>query len=99
MFGLDGIALDVHGIVYALSVIQNKLIRIDPSDGTHQVLLTGEDGLFNPASIAFGTGRGDRKRVFITNFALFDFAEPAASLGPAVLKFDVGAPGLPLPQD
>lgn len=99
LFGLDGIALDVHGIVYALSVIQNKLIRIDPDDGTYETLLTEEDGLFNPASIAFGTGRGDRKSVFISNYALFDFAEPAASLGPAVLKFDVGAPGLPLPQD
>ncbi len=99
LFGLDGIALDVHGIVYALSVIQNKLIRIDPDDCTYETLLTEEDGLFNPASIAFGTGRGDRKSVFISNYALFDFAEPAASLGPAVLKFDVGAPGLPLPQD
>ena len=99
LFGLDGITLDVHGIVYALSVIQNKLIRIDPDDGTYETLLTEEDGLFNPASIAFGTGRGDRKSVFISNYALFDFAEPAASLGPAVLKFDVGAPGLPLPQD
>lgn len=99
LYGLDGIALDVHGMVYALSVIQNTLIRIDPADGTYEVLLTGEDGLFNPASIAFGTGKGDRKSVFISNFALFDFAEPPASLGPAVLKFDVGVPGLPLPQD
>ena len=60
-----------------------------------------EDGLYNPASIAFGTGKGDRKSVFISNYALFpdtpDFGGVGSSLGPAVLKFDVGVPGLPLP--
>jgi sugar lactone lactonase YvrE len=99
LFGLDGIALDVHGSIYALSVIQNKLIRIDPSagNGSYELLLDDNDGLFNPSSIAFGTGKGDRQSVFIVNFGLFFFEEPAASLGPAVLKFDVGVPGLPLP--
>jgi sugar lactone lactonase YvrE len=97
LWGLDGIALDVHGDVYAVSVLQNQLLRIDPSDGSVEVLLTGEDGLFNPASIAFGTGKGDRQSVFMTNFALIPDFEPENSLGPAVLKFDVGVPGLPLP--
>ena len=101
LWGLDGIALDVHGTIYAVSVLQNQLIRIDPTDGSHEVLLTVEDGLYNPASIAFGTGKGDRKSVFISNFALFPdipaFGGVGSSLGPAVLKFDVGVPGLPLP--
>ena len=98
LFGMDGIALDVDGNVYALLVLQNKLVRIDPTDGTYTVLLTGEDdGLFNPASIAFGTGKGDRKSVFITNYAVIKEQEPEGNLGPAVLKFDVGVPGLPLP--
>jgi hypothetical protein len=60
------------------------------------VLLTEEDGLFNPASIAFGTGRGDRKYVFISNFAILE-PGPIGNLGPAVLKYNVGVPGLPLP--
>jgi len=95
LFGMDGIALDVHGNVYALLVLQNKLVRIDPSDGSFTVLLTEEDGLWNPASIAFGTGKGDRESIFITNYAVIP---PGSDIfGPAVLKYDVGVPGLPLP--
>jgi len=94
--GMDGIALDVHGNVYALLVLQNKLVRIDPSDGTFVTLLTEEDGLWNPASIYFGTGKGDRTSVFISNYAVLP-PEPANSLGPAVLKYNVGVPGLPIP--
>jgi sugar lactone lactonase YvrE len=96
LFGMDGIALDVHGNVYALLVMQHKLVRIDPNDGSYTVLLTEEDGLFNPASIAFGTGRGDRKYVFMSNFAILE-PGPVGNLGPAVLKYNVGVPGLPLP--
>jgi sugar lactone lactonase YvrE len=94
--GMDGIALDVHGNVFALLVLQHKLVRIDPSDGSHSVLLTEEDGLYNTASIAFGTGRGDRESVFLSNFALLP-PEPAGSLGAGVLKYNVDVPGLPLP--
>ncbi len=97
LFGMDGIALDVKGNVYALLVLQDKLVKIDPTDGSYTVLLNGEDdGLFNPASIAFGTGMGDRKSVFITNYAVIE-PGPEGNYGPAVLKFDVGVPGLPLP--
>lgn len=96
LYSMDGIALDIHGNIFALLVIQNKLVRIDPDDGSHEVLLTDEDGLFNPASIAFGTGQGNRQQIFLSNFALLP-PEPAASLGPGVLSFDVGVPGLPLP--
>ena len=94
--GLDGIALDVHGNVFALQVLPNKLVRIDPNDGSYTVLLTEADGLYNPASITFGTGAGDRQAVFMSNYALLPPA-PAASLGPGVLSLDVGVPGLPLP--
>jgi sugar lactone lactonase YvrE len=93
---MDGIAVAEDGSVYALLVIQNKAVRIDPSDGSSTVLLTDADGLWNPASIIFGTGESDRESVFITNYAVLPPA-PDDSLGPAVLKFDVGVPGLPLP--
>lgn len=94
--GIDGIALDVHGNVFALLVMQHKLVRIDAYDGTLTVLLTGEDGLFNPASISFGTGSGGRQYVFMSNFALLG-PGPENNLGPSVLKYDVGVPGMPLP--
>ena len=96
LFGMDGIALDVHGNVYALLVLQNKLVRIDPTDGSTTFLLDEDDGLWNASSLAFGTGKGDRESIFITNYAVLP-PEPANSLGPAVLKYDVGVPGLPLP--
>lgn len=95
---MDGIALDVRGNVYALLVLQNKFVRINPADGSHTLLLDQSDGLHNGASVAFGTGKGDRKSVFITNYAVLPIGDPpAGSLGPAVLKVDVGVPGLPIP--
>ena len=97
LFGMDGIALDVDGNIYALLVLQNKMVKIDPTDGTYTVLLNGEeDGLFNPASIAFGNKKGDQKSVFITNYAVIE-PGPEGNHGPAVLKFDVGTQGLPVP--
>lgn len=96
LWSLDGIAFDVHGDVYAALVLQNKLVRIDPEEGTATLLLDQEDGLLNPASLAFGTGKGDRQSLFIANYAVFPPVS-ANSLGPAVLKVDVGVPGLPLP--
>jgi sugar lactone lactonase YvrE len=96
LFSMDGIALDVHGNVYALLVLQNKLVRIDPTDGSTTLLLDEDDGLWNASSLAFGTGKGDRKSLFMVNYAVLP-PEPANSLGPAVLKLDIGVPGLPLP--
>jgi sugar lactone lactonase YvrE len=96
LFGMDGIALDVQGNVYALLVLQNKLVRIDPTDGSTTLLLDEDDGLWNASSIAFGTGKGDRTSVFIANYAVLP-PEPINSLGPAILKLNVGVPGLPLP--
>jgi sugar lactone lactonase YvrE len=96
LYGMDGIALDVHGNIFALLVMQHKLVRIDPNDGSFTLLLADEDGLFNPASITFGTGKGNRQHVFLSNFALLP-PEPDASLGPAVLSYDVGVAGQPIP--
>jgi sugar lactone lactonase YvrE len=95
---MDGIALDVEGNVYALLVLQDRFVRIDPSNGSHTLLLDQTDGLHNGASITFGTGEGDGKSVFISNYAVLPIGDPpAGSLGPAVLKVGVGVPGLPIP--
>ena len=96
LFGMDGIALDEEGNVYALLVLQHKLVLIDPDDGTSTLLLSEEDGLWNGASLAFGTVEGDQESLFIANYAVLP-PEPTNSLGPAVLKYDVGVSGLPLP--
>jgi sugar lactone lactonase YvrE len=92
LYPLDGIALDVHGNIYALVIAQSKLVRVTP-DGTITTLATADDGLDFPASASFGTGKGQRKSLFVTNYAI----GPPGGPGPGVLKVDVGIPGLPLP--
>jgi sugar lactone lactonase YvrE len=89
LYGMDGIALDASGNVYALLVLPHKLVRIDPADGTTTPLLSEEDGLWNPASIVFGTQESDADSIFITNYAVLP-PEPTNNLGPALLKYDVG---------
>jgi sugar lactone lactonase YvrE len=91
LFGADGIALGVSGNVYAVVNPQSTLVRI-AGDGSIAMLATAADGLDNPASLAFGTGKGDRQSLFVVNFAIF-----SASPAPALLKVAVGEPGLPLP--
>lgn len=95
LFGMDGIAFDSEGTVFAALVLQNQLVRIDPGDGSFEVLLTAEDGLHNPASLAFGTTEGDRTSLYITNYAVLD-PEPEDSPGPAVLSIETGVEGAPL---
>jgi sugar lactone lactonase YvrE len=90
IFGVDGLALDVLDNIYAVSVTDDKLVRVNLAD-TSLTVLVENDGLDGPASLAFGTGKGARKYVFIANFALFSGANPG------VVKFDVGVLGLPLP--
>jgi sugar lactone lactonase YvrE len=90
---LDGIALDVHGNIFALVINQNKLVRIDAHTKEITTLATAADGLDFPASLAFGSGKGYRQSVFVTNFAI---GLPGGT-GPALLNVEVGTPGLPLP--
>jgi sugar lactone lactonase YvrE len=94
VYGPDGLALDVFGNIYAPLVFQDKLIRINPVDGSTTELATIDDGLDEPASLAFGTGKGDRQAIFLTNFAVIP---EDGGAGPALLKVEIGVPGLPLP--
>lgn len=95
LYSLDGIAVDRHGDVYGALVFQNRLVKIDRRTGDVATLLDESDGLWNPASVAFGAGRRDRDRLYITNYAVVP-PIPPANLGPAVLAFDAGVPGWPL---
>jgi sugar lactone lactonase YvrE len=93
LFGADGLALDVHGNLFVANSGQSTLLRVTAT-GAITTLATAVDGLDSPSSLAFGTGRGDRQALFFVNFALF---APPASAHPALLRFEVGVPGLPLP--
>ena len=94
VYGPDGLALDVFGNLYIPLVFQDKVVRLDPVDGSVTELATVDDGLDEPASLAFSTQKGDRQAVFVTNFAVLP--EDGGS-GPALLKMEIGVPGRPLP--
>ena len=93
LVGVDGLALDVHGNIFAVNVAANLLLQIalDGAPPVVTILATADDGLDGPASLAFGTGKGERQSLFITNFALL------SGQNPALLKVDAGVPGQPLP--
>jgi sugar lactone lactonase YvrE len=91
LVGVDGIALDVHGAIYAVIGQQNLVLRLG-TDGTIETLATAADGLNMPSTAAFGTAAGDRQTLYIANFSIFS---PAPTAG--VLTLDLGVPGLPLP--
>ena len=93
MIGPDGLALDVFGNIYVPMVFQNKLLRIDPADSSLTELATVDDGLDEPASLTFSTQKGDRQTVFVTNFSVMQ----DGGAGPALLRVEIGVPGLPLP--
>jgi len=90
LWGADGVAMDNQDNLYVAANAKGQIDRIDPS-GHLQVLAAGEPLSF-PSDIVFGTGRGERTQVFISNFAAF----PTSTGAPGVLEMDVGIPGRPL---
>lgn len=90
---LDGLALDVHGDIYVPVINQSRIVRVEADGGTIEQVAGPGDGLDFPASLAFGTGKGERQSMFVTNFAI----GPPGGAGPGILKLDIGTPGQPLP--
>jgi sugar lactone lactonase YvrE len=88
---IDGIALDVHGTIYAGLIGQNRVVAVNPASGGVTQLAGPADGVDGPASLAFGAGNGERQSLYFTNYAILSHAHPG------VLKMDVGVPGMPLP--
>jgi sugar lactone lactonase YvrE len=88
---VDGLAMDVHGAIYAALIGQDRVVTVNPDTGDITQLVGAADGVDGPASLAFGTGRGNRQDLYFTNYAVLSRAHPG------VLKMDVGVPGMPLP--
>jgi sugar lactone lactonase YvrE len=91
--GMDGIALDRSGTLYAAVNTQDRVATVDRR-GRVQVLAEGAP-LDSPSSFAFGTARGDQHTLYVANFAILRFlaGEPA---NPGVLSLRVQVPGAPL---
>ncbi len=96
----DGLALDVLGNVYVAVVSRNAIVRINASDKSQETIaaLFAGTPLDTPASLAFGTGKGGRTNLFITNLGWMSVIVPGPSWpGPGLVKIDAEIPGLPLP--
>ena len=92
--GVDGIAIDRRGTLWAAVNTQNRLATVD-NNGTVSVIAQGPP-LDGPSSFAFGTGHGDKKTLYVTNFAIVSVltGQPAH---PAILSLPAQVPGLALP--
>jgi sugar lactone lactonase YvrE len=90
---LDGLALDAHGDIYATAITGQAIVKVARDGSSTETVATVDDNLDFPASIAFGTGKGERQSAFVTNGSL---AGPGRA-GPGVAKIHIGTPGMPLP--
>jgi sugar lactone lactonase YvrE len=87
----DGIALDVHGNLYVAVLTRSAVVRINLLDKSQETVAAIFGSPFDfPASLAFGTGKGERMNLFVTNLGLGGWA------GPSLMKIDAGVPGRPL---
>ena len=91
ILGIDGLAVDVHGTVYACVIAQSTIVRIG-DDGSIETLADADDGINGASSIAFGQGRRDRKSLYGVNFGIFS---PVPT--PSLFRLPVGVPGAPQP--
>ena len=79
--------------LYVAANAERDIVRISPRGKLHVIAsFAAGDPLFSPSDIAFGSRRGDRKEIFITNFARF-----TDGVGAGVAKMGVGIGGAPLP--
>lgn len=99
IFGIDGIAFDVRGDIYAAVIAQSAVRKINRGSNTFETLGEGGPGspVLDTSSVAFGTGKGKRSTLYAVNFGVFSQADFDPDPRPAILEFDVGVAGMPLP--
>jgi len=104
----DGIALDVHGNLYVAVLTRSAVVRLNLLDKSQETVAAFRipDTLplyapFDfPASLFFGTGKGERTSLFVTNLGMgaasVPLPPPLQWPGPGLVKIDAGVPGRPL---
>jgi len=95
----DGLAMDVHGNAYVSATSRCAVLRIDAVTREQTTVAAWPDvPLDAPVNLAFGTGKGDRKSLFVTNMGVAGILDPSRTWpGPGLVKIDVGVAGSPLP--
>ena len=99
----DGLTLDVFGNLYVVVLTQSAIVRINLSDKEQETVAAFlaptplNAPLDVPASIFFGTGKGERTNIFVTNQGIGASIVPGLPwAGPGLVKIDAGVPGRPL---
>lgn len=90
LLGLDQLAIDVQGNVYAAENFPNRIVRITPQKKV-EILATAADGLDFPVNISFGpkipgNGTDKRDQLYFTSLNTM-----------TLLSIDIGIPGIPMP--
>lgn len=89
--GTDGIAVDRAGTIYAAVNTQNLIATIDKHGS---VSVYAQSSLFDsPSGVAFGTGHGDKKTAYISNFAIVNQLAGLPA-HPGILSMPVPVPGV-----
>jgi len=97
---LDGLALDVQGNVYIAVPSRAAIVRINADDLSQETIAAYPASPLPdaPLSVAFGTGKGERESLFVSNGGISRMIVPGLPwAGPGLLKIEVGIPGRPLP--
>jgi hypothetical protein len=103
----DGLVLDVHGNLYVAVLTRSAVVRIDARDLSQETVAVftalspvgppPDAPLDFPASLFFGTGKGERTNLFVTNLGMgASRVPPLPWAGPGLVKIDAGVPGDPL---
>lgn len=88
LLGVDGLAFDVHGNLWAAVIAQSTIVRVS-SSGAITTIATAADGLDWASSLAFGKNG----ELWAVNYAI----GPPGGPGPALLRLSVGVKGQPVP--
>lgn len=96
---LDGLGLDVLGNIYVAVVSRSAVVRINAAKRSQETIAFGPQlPVDAPRSLAFGTGKGERGSLFVTNGGESGMFLPVLPWpGPSLAKIEVGIPGQPLP--
>lgn len=93
---LDGLAFDVHGNIYITVISRSAVVRINADDLSQETIAVYPGiPLDCPASLAFGTVKGGRQNLFVTNLGMNGLLVPEMEWpGPGLVKIDADVPGL-----
>jgi sugar lactone lactonase YvrE len=109
----DGVVLDMHGNVYVAVLTRSAVVRINAHNLSQETVAAfiglspvgppPPAPLDFPASLWFGTGKGERTNLFVTNLGWGAVKVPEFPkdvklpwAGPGLVKIDAGLPGQPL---